>query len=236
MPSPRSLFALPRKKAHWYPMTFVSREEAGHRLGKLLHAEGVEVDLVLGLPRGGVIVAAGVARELQRPLDVLIVRKIGHPLQREFAVGALAEPDVVILDEQSLGRNPLVRAQLDGVIAEETARLKEYRAKFHGGGVPELAGKSVLLVDDGLATGATMAAAVLAAKKRNAARIMVAVPVASISAFERLKRVADDVKALLVDADFEAVGQYYEVFDQTSDGEVLAALREAEERSGEQPS
>jgi predicted phosphoribosyltransferase len=217
-------------------MTFVSREEAGRRLGKLLRAEGVEVDIILGLPRGGVIVAAEVARELQRPLDVLIVRKIGHPLHREFAVGALAEPDVVILDEPSLGEKLVVRSQLDGVIAEETQRLKEYRTKFHGGGVPELDGKSVLLVDDGLATGATTAAAVLAARKRNAARIIVATPVASTGAFERLKRVADDVKVLLVDADFEAVGQYYEVFDQASDGEVLAALRDSEKRGGEQPS
>jgi len=216
-------------------MTFASREEAGRRLGHLLRAEGVEVGIVLGLPRGGVIVAAEVARELERPLDVLIVRKIGHPLHREFAVGALAEPDVVILDEHSLGGNPVARSQLDGVIAEETKRLKEYRAKFHGGGVPELGGKTVLLVDDGLATGATTAAAVLAARKRNAARIIVATPVASIGAFERLKRMADDVKALLVDPDFEAVGQYYEVFDQTSDEEVLAALRESEKRAGEQP-
>lgn len=216
-------------------MTFASREEAGRRLGHLLRAEGVEVDLVLGLPRGGVIVAAEVARELQRPLDVLIVRKIGHPLHREFAVGALAEPDVVILDEHSLGGNLVVRSQLDSVIAEETERLKEYRVKFHGGGVPELGGKTVLLVDDGLATGATTAAAVLAARKRNAARIIVATPVASIGAFERLKRVADDVKALLVDADFEAVGQYYGLFNQTSDEEVLAALRESEKRGGEQP-
>jgi putative phosphoribosyl transferase len=170
-------------------------------------------------------VAAEVARELQRLLDVLIVRKIGHPMQREFAVGALAEPEVVILDEQSLGINPFVRSQLDAVIAEETARLKEYRAKFHGSGAPKLAGKSVLLVDDGLATGATTAAAVLAVKHRGAGRIIVAVPVTSTSAFERIKELADEVKALMVDPDFETVGQYYEVFDQTSDEQVLAALR-----------
>jgi putative phosphoribosyl transferase len=206
-------------------MMFASREEAGRRLGQLLHAESIEVDVVLGLPRGGVIVAAEVARELQRPLDVLIVRKIGHPFHREFAVGALAEPDVVILDEQSLGGNPAVRLELNEVIADETERLKAYRAKFHGGGMPELGGKSVLLVDDGLATGATTAAAVLAAKKRGAAKIIVATPVASVGAFERLKRTADEVRALLVDADFEAVGQYYEVFDQTRDDQVLAALR-----------
>jgi len=214
---------------------FASRAEAGRRLGQLLRDEGVEIDLVLGLPRGGVIVAGEVARELARPLDVLIVRKIGHPMHREFAVGALAEPDVVILDEESLGRNPLVRAQLEGVIAEEAGRLTEYRAKFHGGGVPELGGKAILLVDDGLATGATTAAAVLAIKKRGAAKIIVATPVASVGAFERLEHAADEVKALLVDPDFEAVGQYYEVFDQTSDEEVLAVLRESVRRGGEQP-
>src|SRR5262245_40390890 len=155
-------------------MMFASREEAGRRLAKLLHDEDMQVDLVVGLPRGGVIVAAEVARELQCPLDVLIVRKIGHPWQREFAVGALAEPDVVILDEYSLGQNPAVRSDLEEVIIEETARLREYRAKFHESRLPELAGKSVLLVDDGLATGATTEAAVLAARKRNAAKIIVA--------------------------------------------------------------
>jgi putative phosphoribosyl transferase len=206
-------------------MIFATRAEAGGRLGQRLCAEGVTADLVLGLPRGGVIVAAEVARQLQRPLDVLIVRKIGHPFHREFAVGALAEPDVVILDESSLGMNPAVRIELNRVIAEETQRLRQYRAKFHGGGMPDLAGKSVLLVDDGLATGATTAAAVLAARKRDATKIIVAAPVASTGAYERLQQAADDVKALLVDPDFEAVGQYYEVFDQTSDEQVLAALR-----------
>lgn len=205
-------------------MEFASRLEAGHRLGCLLRDAGVEVDLVLGLPRGGVVVAAEVARVLQRPLDVLVVRKIGHPWHREFAVGALAEPDVVILDEGSLGRNPIGRSQLDEVIAEETARLGQYRKQFHRGGTPDLAGKSVLLVDDGLATGATTEAAVVAARKQKARKVIVATPVASVSAMDRLKRVADEVKALLVDPGFEAVGQYYDEFSQTSDEEVLALL------------
>ena len=209
-------------------MIFASRKDAGNRLGRRLRDERLEVDLVLGLPRGGVVVAAEVARVLAKPLDVLVVRKIGHPWYREFAVGALAEPDVVILDEDSLSRNPVGRAQLDGVIAEETDRLRQYQAEFHRAGLPSLAGKSVVLVDDGLATGATMEAAVRAAKKLNARSVIVAVPVASTHATERLESVADDVKALLVDENFHAVGQYYAEFSQTSDEEVLALLQSSE--------
>jgi len=206
-------------------MTFASRKDAGNRLGCLLRDEGLQVDLVLGLPRGGVVVAAEVARVLEKPLDVLVVRKIGHPWYREFAVGALAEPDVVILDEDSLSRNPVGRAQLDGVIAEETGRLQQYQAQFHRGSRPDLAGKSIVLVDDGLATGATMEAAVQGAKKQGARSVIVAVPVASAHAMKRLIAIANDVRALQVDEDFQAVGQYYTEFSQTSDEEVLALLQ-----------
>jgi putative phosphoribosyl transferase len=209
-------------------MIFASRKDAGNRLGRLLRDERLDVDLVLGLPRGGVVVAAEVARVLAKPLEVLVVRKIGHPWYREFAVGALAEPDVVILDEDSLSRNPVGRAQLDEVIAEETKRLRQYQAEFHREGLPALTGKSVVLVDDGLATGATMEAAVRAAKKQDARSVTVAVPVASTHATARLESVATDVKALLVDEDFQAVGQYYIEFSQTSDAEVLALLQSSE--------
>ncbi|MCX8090250.1 MAG: phosphoribosyltransferase family protein [Verrucomicrobiae bacterium] len=212
-------------------MRFASRQEAGRLLGEYLRDEGVQADLVLGLPRGGVIVAAEVARELACPLDVLIVRKIGHPFHREFAVGALAEPDIVILDEQSIGWNPMVRMELQGILAEEKARLAEYASKFRRGFAPDLTGKAILLVDDGLATGATTAAAVAAARKRGAPRVTVAAPVASTSAVERLQAAADDVRVLWVDPYFQAVGQYYDVFDQTTDAEVLAALREAAQRT-----
>lgn len=206
-------------------MTFASREDAGCRLAGLLRDAGVAADLVLGLPRGGVVVAAQVAREMRWPLDVLIVRKLGHPLHREFAVGALAEPDVAILDEESLRRNPIEREYLDAVIAEETQRLSEYRAKFHLHEAPDLSGKIVLLVDDGLATGATMEAAVRGARARGSRKIIVAVPVASQFAVERLAAIADEVKVELVDPNFEAVGQYYQRFDQTTDDEVIALLR-----------
>lgn len=212
-------------------MMFASRKDAGNRLGRLLRDEHLEVDLVLGLPRGGVVVAAEVAGVLAKALDVLVVRKIGHPWYREFAVGALAEPDVVLLDEDSLRRNPVSRVQLDGVIAEETERLRQYQTEFHRAGPPALVGKRVVLVDDGLATGATMEAAARAAKKLEARSVVVAVPVASTHAVERLESVANEVKALLVDEDFQAVGQYYAEFSQTSDAEVLALLQSSESAS-----
>lgn len=206
-------------------MMFASRKDAGQRLGRLLRDKGVAAELVLGLPRGGVVVAAEVAALLRQPLDVLVVRKIGHPWHREFAVGALAEPDVVILDEDSLWRNPVNHSQLDRVIAEETQRLRDYQARFHRTLRRELSGKRVVLVDDGLATGATMEAAVKSAQKQGAANVVVAVPVASTNAVERLEGVAGSVLALCVDPDFQAVGQYYVEFEQTGDDEVLALLQ-----------
>ena len=208
-------------------MTFASREDAGQQLGRRLVELGVKADWVLGLPRGGVVVAAEVARALRCPLDVLIVRKIGHPWQREFAVGALAEPDVIIFDKSLKWKNPLARAELGGVIAEEKERLREYRLQFHRTAAPVLEDKTVLLVDDGLATGATAEAAVISAKQQKARRVIVAAPVASTPAVERLRRLADDVVVLLADADFGAVGQYYAGFSQTSDEEVNALLLRA---------
>ena len=188
-------------------MMFASREHAGRRLAEYLKEKNVAADLVLGLPRGGVVVAAEVARALHRPLDVLLVRKIGHPLHREFAVGALAEHGVVLLDEDALGRNRIARVQLDQVIEEEKGRLRSYQTSFHPDGGPTLAGKALLLVDDGLATGSTAEAAAVSVRSQQARRITVAAPIASANAVERLSRVADEVQVLWVDPDFEAVGQ-----------------------------
>jgi putative phosphoribosyl transferase len=203
---------------------FASREDAGVKLGRCLQEQGVRADLVLGLPRGGVVVAAGVADALHLPLDVLIVRKIGHPWHREFAVGALAENGVVLLDEAVVGTNPVIRAELQEVIKEEKERLRGYQARFHPHGAPDLADKTVLLVDDGLATGATTEAAVLSARKQKPRAILVAAPVASTSAVERLARVADEVRVLCEDPGFDAVGGYYDAFSQTTDEEVLELL------------
>lgn len=205
-------------------LMFATREDAGLKLGERLKEIGVQADIVLGLPRGGVVVAAAVARVLNLPLDVLIVRKIGHPWHREFAVGAMAEAGVVILHESAVGRNPLVRYELNRVIQEEKERLHEYETKFHPAGELKLKQSCVLLVDDGLATGATTEAAVLAVRQLGAAKVLIAAPVASSNAMERLSKCADKVLVLLEDPDFQAVGRYYKSFSQTTDEEVLNLL------------
>lgn len=207
-------------------MVFASRQDAGRKLGLRLKALGVEVDLVAGLPRGGVVVAAEVADVLQRPLDVIVVRKIGHPWHREFAVGALAEEGVVLLDKNAIATVPLVESELEAIIAEETQRLREYCQKFQRERKPSFAGSRVLLVDDGLATGATAEAAVYSARKKQARQVIVAAPVGSFSACERLERIADQVVTCLTDPAFYAVGQYYKRFLQTTDEEVLALLHQ----------
>jgi predicted phosphoribosyltransferase len=206
-------------------MTFASRQDAGEKLGRHLAQQGVQAGLVLGLPRGGVVVAAEVAKVFRCPLDVIVVRKIGHPRHREFAVGALAEPDVVILDQLAMEKTGVIESELRAIIDEETERLKDYQARFHPAGRLRLEDTTVLIVDDGLATGATTEAAVLSAKAQRASRAVVAVPVSSESAWTRLSKVADEVIALLVDPGFEAVGAYYQSFPQTTDEEVLALLR-----------
>src|SRR5262245_12265723 len=183
-------------------MVFASREAAGQMLGRSLKEQGIQADFVLGLPRGGVVVAAEVAHLLQAPLDVLIVRKIGHPWHREFALGAMAEGGVVVLDNALISRNPLLEMELQHIIDEEKQRLHAYQESFRHSPL-ELNAKNVLVVDDGLATGATTEAGVLAAKQQNAARVVVAAPVASTNAVERLEKVADEVLCLVIDPEFD---------------------------------
>ncbi|MCS7338042.1 MAG: phosphoribosyltransferase family protein [Verrucomicrobiae bacterium] len=209
-------------------MTFLSRKDAGIRLGESLRAQGVVAELVLGMPRGGVVVAGEVARILRLPLDIIVVRKIGHPWNREFAVGALAEGGVVVIDEQSLGPDKALRRELDLIVSEEKKRLHDYRRLFRRARPVERAGKAVLLVDDGLATGATAEAAVKALLAQQVRHVTVAVPVASTSAVARLRNAGADVVTLVTDPEFVAVGQYYLDFTQTGDEEVLSILRASE--------
>lgn len=208
-------------------MRFASRQDAGRQLAGFISTKGIRADVILGLPRGGVVVAAEIADALRIPMDVLLVRKIGHPRHREFAVGALAEGGVVLLDRNVIGVDPALRQQVNEVIREETDRLHQYELKFRDGRKLDLASKTVMIVDDGLATGATTEAAVLSAKGRGCSRVIVVTPVASENAVSRLRQAADDVIALIVDPYFEAVGAYYESFPQTTDEEVLSLLQPA---------
>ena len=205
-------------------MLFSSRQDAGRKLGLHLRELGVEADVVVGLPRGGVVVAAQVAEVLQRPLDIIVVRKIGHPRHREFAVGALAEDNVLLLDEDVLASVPVEQWELDDVIAEEQLRLADYCRKFRHQRTVALAGHRLLLVDDGLATGATAEAAIYSARRKRALQVILAVPIAASSACERLVPIADRVIALHSDPAFYAVGQHYKRFLPTTDEEVLALL------------
>jgi len=209
-------------------MMFASRWDAGQRLGRHLLDQGVQADVVVGLPRGGVVVAAEISRLLQRPLRVIVVRKIGHPRQRELAVGALAENGVLVFDEGMIGSGALPREDLDEIIREESERLWQYQLKFQRGAKPDFTGKIVLIVDDGLATGASAEAAATSARNQGASEIVIAVPVASENAVERLERKADKVIALVVDPDFNSVGRYYKFFLPTADEEVLELLKGGE--------
>jgi putative phosphoribosyl transferase len=215
---------------------FYDRAAAGRSLGALLAAyRGRDDVLVLGLPRGGVPVAAEVADTLQAPLDVLIVRKLGAPGQPELALGALASGGVIVINENvmsSFEDSPAVA--LAGAIARERAELKRREALYRNDRLPlEVRGRTIILVDDGAATGASMDAAVRATKKLGARRIVAALPVASAHALRTLRAEADEVACILTPDAFQSVGEWYERFEQTSDTEVSTLLTRARARESE---
>lgn len=181
--------------------------------------------LVLALPRGGVPVACEIARSLNAPLDVFIVRKLGVPGYEELALGAIASGGVRVLNRQVIDQLHLTEEIIEAVARRELEELRrretlyrEHRAR------PELRGRTVILVDDGLATGSTMRAAVAAVRQQGAARVIVAVPVAARETCAEFEREVDELICPLRPANFNAVGQWYERFDQTSDEEVRALL------------
>jgi predicted phosphoribosyltransferase len=208
---------------------FADRVEAGRALAERLGAYAGRDDVVvLGLPRGGVPVAAEVARALAAPLDVLLVRKLGAPAQPELALGAIAEDGVALVNDDVLRGFGLGPDAVDRAIARERPELDRRLAAYRGGreAVP-LAGRVAVVVDDGLATGASMEAACRALGARGASRIVVAVPVASREAVDRLRTVAHEVVAVAAPSPFYAVGAWYVDFSQTGDEEVVALLQAA---------
>ena len=209
-------------------MIFRDRFDAGRRLAEsLMPLRGQDL-VVLALPRGGVPVAAEVARALEAPLDVLVVRKLGLPSQPEFAMGAIGEGGVRVMDDYVVRSSGVTARQLDAVEAFETAELNRRARRFRGG-LPRvsLVGRTAIIVDDGIATGSTALAACIAARKLGASRVVVAAPVASAGAARELRRAADAVVCLETPRPFYAVGQFYADFRPTSDEEVVDVLKAA---------
>lgn len=208
------------------PARFHDRHHAGRQLAEKLKSYANQPNLlVLGLPRGGVPVAYEVAQELNAPLDVVLVRKLGLPGHEELAMGAIASGGMRVLNEQVL-RMVNIDERTMARVTEEEQRELERREVAYRGDRPKLnvRGRTVILVDDGLATGSTMRAAALALRKQNPARLIVAVPVAAVETCEEIRAEVDEVVCALTPESFHAVGLWYEHFPQTSDEEVRILL------------
>jgi putative phosphoribosyl transferase len=209
---------------------FLDRRDAGRRLAVALAALAGERPIVVALPRGGVPVAFEVARALRAPLDILAVRKLGAPGNPEFAVGALAEDGTQVVNTAVTRRIGMTQEALDATVEREVAELRRRVARYRGGREPiDVRGRTVIVVDDGMATGLTDLAAVRALRARGAARIVVAVPVGPAESVALLGEVADEVICQMIPRELVGVGRWYEDFSPVSDEEVLALLAQAAE-------
>jgi putative phosphoribosyl transferase len=216
---------------------FADRIDAGQRLGATLQnfieqqCAGEQI-VVLALPRGGVPVGYYAAKALDAPLDVFVVRKLGAPKQPELAMGAIASGGVRVINQEVVRALHVTPEQIEDTAESETRELERREHAYRGDRAPtDVTGRCVLLVDDGVATGYTMRAAVEALRQLHPKQIIVAVPVAAKDTCEELKRHADAVVCLFTPFDFVAVGQWYRRFDQTSDEEVRQLLERAAERT-----
>lgn len=199
---------------------FHDRLEAGLLLVKKLRKYKGENCVILGVPRGGIPVAYIIATELDLPLDIILSRKIGHPMNKEYAIGAASLNDYFIEEEEYVSKE-YIKEEVKAV----QKRLNEMKLKFKGDKVDiELEGKTVIIVDDGIATGNTLLAAIRLLRKSKPDKIIVAVPVASNSAVEKISKEADEVITIIVPYDFHGVGQFYESFESISDDEVTEYL------------
>lgn len=210
-------------------MYFTNREDAGIRLAKQLEAYAGRNDvIVLGIPRGGVAVAFEVAESLRVPLDVCLARKLGVPEQEELAFGAVAAGGIRYLNDSIIRAVCISNEDIERITHRAQQKLEEREAIFRRGKPPlDVTGRTVILIDDGIATGASMQAAVLALRQMRPAKLIVAVPVAPLETCERLRPLVDELVCLSSPMDFYAVGQFYDDFPQVEDGEVLAILRRA---------
>lgn len=209
---------------------FIDRRDAGLQLGERLLDQGRRDLVVLGLPRGGLLVAEQVSAVLRAPLDVIVVRKLGVPYQPEVAVGAVAEGNLVVLDEATMRRAGVSESEMSLVRGHEDRELELRVALYRRGRTAiDLQSRAVVVVDDGIATGSTVRVACVAARSRGATHITVAVPVAPPEVVKQLDE-ADEIVCLFAPTGFRAVGLHYDVFAPTTDQEVLAALDRSDER------
>ena len=213
---------------------FRDRIEAGQLLaGQLMRYAGDPNVMVLALPRGGVPVAFEVARALHAPLDVFVVRKLGTPHHRELAMGAIASGGVRVLNEEVVRELRIPMEVVDEVTAEEQQELERRELVYRGrSAAPEVRGRTVILIDDGVATGSTMQAAIRALKVRQPARLIVAVPTAAGSTYRELRSEVDECVSLMTPDPFVGVGEWYDDFRQTSDAEVTELLERARAEGG----
>jgi putative phosphoribosyl transferase len=217
------------------PARYRNRTEAGRRLAeKLRKYVGRSDVLVLALPRGGVPVGYEVARALDAPLDVFIVRKLGLPSHPELAIGAIASGGIRVIDREAMSQFGVTDEDLAAVAIAEERELERRERQYRDGlSTPDVTGKTVILVDDGLATGATMAAAAIALRAQRPARLVAAVPVAAPETCDAFRDIVDDVVCAATPEPFYAVGDWYEDFSATSDEEVQELLaRRAREPPG----
>ncbi len=216
---------------------FTDRAAAGIALARELQRQGLEPPLlVLGLPRGGVAVAYEVARRLEAPLDVMLVRKIGMPGQPELAMGAIASGNIVVHEPRAARDIPGLGDTFERLVETERRELERRERLFRAGlGALALEGKTVVLVDDGIATGSTMLAALRAARQAGATRLIAAAPVASAEAVELIRADADRVVIVQVPAAMFAIGEWYEHFEQLEDTEVSRLLALARHRDEHLP-
>jgi putative phosphoribosyl transferase len=206
-------------------MRFLDRVDAGRRLARTLRFARDEDVVVLGLPRGGVPVAAEVARALGAPLDVILVRKLGVPDQPELAMGAVGEGDVLVLNEDVVRKVQPSAAELARLEHQARGELERRASRFRGDRPPLVAaGRTAVLVDDGIATGATARAACRVATAQGAARVVLAVPVCSSGTAAELRNEVDELVCLQTPRRFVSVGEFYADFRQTSDDEVADLL------------
>ena len=216
------------------PRQFANRTEAGLKLAEeLRYYRGRNDTIVIGLPRGGVVTAAAIAEKLDLLLDVLVVRKLGTPGQEELAMGAIGPGGVRVLNEDVIRFCGIKQREIEDVTAYEREEVERREKLFRGNEPPlKFAGKNVVIVDDGLATGSTMAAAIDVVRKQKPANIIVAVPVAPPDTAERLRLRVDEFVCLETPASFEAVGYWYVDFAQVEDDEVVRILEKARSHAG----